>query len=80
MQKSLIKVKRCSKCGHEIPEGERSWIARNCPKCGGTLITIVKVVAGKGDEGRLKSARDAAEKASPLPPGGSGSGSPILKR
>jgi len=35
--KTLLEVKRCAKCGRELPEGQTS---RECPYCGGPLITM----------------------------------------
>jgi len=34
--KTLAEVKVCAKCGKELPEGQAS---RECPYCGGPLIT-----------------------------------------
>jgi len=36
MSKRLVEVKRCSKCGRELPKESK---ARECPYCGGPLIT-----------------------------------------
>jgi len=47
--KTIIEVKRCVKCGRELPENSK---AHNCPYCGGTLKTFYRrVTCGKATVG-----------------------------
>ena len=39
MSEKLVEVKRCSKCGRELPKGST---AKKCPYCGGSLTIVYR--------------------------------------